>query len=141
LKTSWIKNDGDRNSGVNERHYASGRDCRISLAKLRLDGFVCFEAKDIPGLFTTKPFKLEGDTLQVNVDARGGRLYAELLDEDGQPIPGFEARQANLYDNVDELRCRPEWNNSTNLTEFKGKVVKLKFYLRNAKLYSFSFTN
>jgi len=124
-------------TGVNERHYASGRDCKIALAKLRLDGFVCLEAKDKLGQVTTKPFRLEGDTLQVNVDAAAGTFYVEVLDKDGEPIPGFTAKQAKVYNDVDELRCRPEWKNGNNLAELSGKVVKLRFYFRNAKLYSF----
>jgi len=107
------------------------------LAKLRLDGFVFLEAKDKLGQVTTKPFRLEGDTLQVNVDAAAGTFYVEVLDKDGEPIPGFTAKQAKVYNDVDELRCRPEWKNGNNLAELSGKVVKLRFYFRNAKLYSF----
>lgn len=125
--------------GMSERHYSIGRDMKIGLAKLRLDGFICLEAKDKPGTIVTKPFKLEGDTLQVNVDASGGRFYAEVLDEDGKPAPGFTAKEAKLYDDVDELRLKAQWKNNKDLSELRGRLIRLKFYLRNVKLYSFSF--
>jgi hypothetical protein len=123
--------------GASERHYSIGRDMKIGLAKLRLDGFMCLEAKDTPGRVVTKPFVLEGDTLQVNVDASGGRFYAEVLDADGKAIPGFGAKQAQFYDDVDELLCQPKWNSGHHLAELKGKTVRLRFHLRHAKLYAF----
>ncbi len=38
--------------------------------------------------------------------------------------------------NVDELRLQPNWN-SKDLSALKGKTIRLKFYLENAKLYAF----
>jgi len=119
---------------VNERHYASGRDCKIALAKLRLDGFVSLSAKDQWGYVTTKPFKLQGDRLEVNIDAEGGEFRVEVLDEKGNPIEGYAAEQAKLYKDIDQLRLSPKWKGGKGL---KGKVVRLKFHLRNAKLYAF----
>ncbi|MHC4324344.1 MAG: hypothetical protein ACYSUX_08735 [Planctomycetota bacterium] len=123
--------------GMPERHYSRGRDLKIGLAKLPLDRFICQQAKDKLGTITTKPFKLEGDTLQVNIDAGKGRFYVELLDADGKPIPGFTVRQAKVFSNVDELRLEPQWNSRKDLSSLKGKTIRLKFYLYNAKLYAF----
>ena len=41
------------------------------------------------------------------------------------------------YRGVDELRLEPEWKNGGRLSTLKGRVIRLKFHLRNAKLYSF----
>ena len=50
----------------------------------------------------TKPFKLEGKRLEVNVDAReGGRIRIEVLDEAGQAIGGFSGDEAIPYISVD----------------------------------------
>ena len=38
-------------AGMDERHYSVGRHLNIGLAKLRLDGFICLQAKDTPGWF------------------------------------------------------------------------------------------
>ncbi len=110
---------------------------KIGLATLPLDRFVCQQANARLGTITTKPFKLEGDTLQVNVDVRGGSFYVEILDAAGEPIPGFTAEQAKLYDDTDELRLEPQWKNNKDISVLKGKTIRLKFYLRGTKLYAF----
>ena len=42
--------------GMNERHYSIGRDMKIGLAKLRLDGFICLRARHEPGTVVTMTF-------------------------------------------------------------------------------------
>jgi len=125
--------------GMSERHYSRGRDLKIGLAKLRLDGFVCLQAKDKPGVVVTRPFKLQGSTLLVNVGATDGEVLVEVLDAEGSPIPGFSASEGRTYEGVDELRLMPGWKSVRDLSGLKGKVIRLRFHLRNAKLYSFSF--
>jgi hypothetical protein len=110
---------------------------QVGLAKLPLDRFISQSAKDELGTITTKPFKLEGNTLQVNVDAGDGRFYAEILDADGKPIPGFTVNEARIFGGIDQLRLEPWWKGQKDLTSLKGKTIRLKFYLNNAKLYAF----
>jgi len=38
---------------------------------------------------------------------------------------------------VDELRLAPSWDNGNRLSILKGNVIRLKFYLKNARLYAF----
>ncbi len=38
-----------------------------------------------------------------------------------------------------KLRLKPQWKSGGDLSQLKGKTVKLRFTLHNAKLYSFSF--
>ena len=75
--------------------------------------------------------------MQVNVDAKGGRFYMEVLDGEGNVIPGFTAGEAQVYDGIDQLRLRPRWKKNLDLKTLKNSTVRLKFYLHNAKLYSF----
>jgi hypothetical protein len=124
-------------SGMAERHYSIGRHLNIGLAKLRLDGFICLEAKDEAGTVVTKPFKLEGSGLEVNVDAQAGRIRVEILDENGAPIPGFSGKDATDYQAVDNLRLKPAWKDNKDLSALTGKVVRIRFRMRNAKLYAF----
>ena len=107
----------------------------VGLATLRLDGFVCLEAKDNPGTVVTKPFKLAGSNLEVNVDAKQGEVVVEVLDEDENPIPGLSQSEAKRYQGVDNLRLQPQWH--TPLASLKGRVVRLRFHLKRAKLYAF----
>ena len=122
---------------TNERWGARKWDARLGLAKLRLDGFFYLQAKEKPGTITTKPFKLEGDKLKVNVAAVAGYVKVELLDADGKPIPGFSGDAARVYRGYDNLRLELKWKGQADLSSLKGKVVRLRFHLRNAKLYSF----
>ena len=140
--TSGIITHADKHwlyyGGCNERHGVwrkSDKRCKAGLgvATLRLDGFVYLEAKDRAGTVVTKPFKLEGDKLQVNV--QGDEFRVEVLNKKGEPIPGFSAKEATKYKRVDDLRLKPTWKG--NLSTLKGKVIRLRFHLRNAKLYSF----
>jgi hypothetical protein len=75
--------------------------------------------------------------LRVNVDATNGRFYAEILDADGNPIPGFTVNQAKIFGGVDQLRLNPWWKGKKDLSSLNGKTIRLKFYLYNAKLYAF----
>jgi len=110
---------------------------RIGLAKLPLDRFIAQQAGDRVGTILTKPFRLEGSSLQVNVDAKGGRFRVEILDAECAPIPGFAGDTARRYSDVDELRLEAQWKGNRDLSMLKGKTIRLKFHLYNAKLYAF----
>lgn len=113
---------------------------KIGLAKLPLDRFICQQAGAETGTITTKPFKLEGESLQLNVDASTGWIKIELLDANGEAISGFSGEAAKQYIDIDELRLSPEWTTTgRDLTPLKGKTIRLRFTLQNAKLYAFSF--
>lgn len=123
--------------GTNERWGARFWDARMALAKLRLDGFFFLEAKDAWGHVTTKPFMLEGNTLELNIDASHGEFFVEMLDENGKPYPGYDEKAAPISKGVNELRFTPRWENDRDLGQLKGKVVNLRFVMKNARLYAF----
>lgn len=111
--------------------------CAIGLATLRLDGFVCLAAKNEPGTITTRPFRLEGSQLELNADTRNGKLLIEMLDETGTLIRGLTQNDAVPLCDVDGLRLQARWQGVADLAGLKGKVVRLKFHLQNARLYAF----
>ncbi|MBC7818202.1 MAG: hypothetical protein IAG10_15045 [Planctomycetaceae bacterium] len=128
-------------AGANERHgneqVKFDRKHAIGLATLRLDGFVGLSAGENEGTVVTKPFKLEGNKLLVNVDAHAGEASVEVLDEAGQPLAGYSGDEVVPVTNLDDLRWQPQWKKHTDLSALRNKAVRLKFRLRDAKLYSF----
>ena len=118
----------------------AGFPCGICLAKLRLDGFVSVDAGASEGTLTTKPLVFHGEKLVINADAASGQLVAELLDADGKPIQGFGKRDCDGI-NTDKIRHTVSWNGNSDLLALAGKVIKVKFYLRETKLYSFALRN
>jgi len=38
---------------------------------------------------------------------------------------------------VDKLRLKPAWKDDKDLSALKGKVVRIRFRLSNARLYAF----
>jgi hypothetical protein len=130
-------------SGGNERHgtkqVVHPRENMIGLASLRLDGFVGLHADDVEGTVVTKPFKLEGGGLRVNVDATEGKIRIDVLDASGNPLEGYSGSDATTFEKVDELRLSPCW--SKPLASLKEETIRLRFHLTRAALYSFQVTD
>jgi hypothetical protein len=109
----------------------------VCLAVLRRDGFISLDGGDKPGTMVTKPFQLRATKLLVNVDAGGGDVTVAILDEAGKPLPGYSEEEAASAQRIDEVRWQPRWKKHADLSALKNMKVRLKFTLRDAKLYSF----
>ena len=106
----------------------------LCLAKLRLDGFVSLDA-EAEGTIVTKPFMLNGGHPYVNAEVGKGELRAEMLDaETMKPLPGLSVQQC-IPLNGDHLCARIAWKGQPRLVH--EKAVRLRFVLRQAKLYAF----
>ena len=105
------------------------------LATLRRDGFYSMDAGTSQGTLTTRTLHFTGNHLFVNVKDPSGQLLVEVLDADGNVIPGFSmANSAAL--GVDKTLQEVTWNGA-NLASLAGQNIKFKFYLTNGSLYSF----
>jgi hypothetical protein len=62
----------------------------------------------------------------------------EILDESGEPVPGFTLREADQL-NGNSVRTVVAWQGRSNLSVLAGKSVRLHFKMRSAKLYAFQF--
>ena len=129
--------------GNNERHGAAEkgvwfvRQGGIGLARLRLDRFVALEAGNTAGTVTTRPFKLAGGRLQLNVYAKGqGRVRVELLNAAGTPLPEYSGDHSVWCQGVDDLRFEPTWKHQPNLSALTGQVVRMKIHMKQARLYA-----
>ena len=102
----------------------------ICLAVLRRDGFVSLDADAKKGTIVTKPFKVPGGKLFVNVDAFKGQLLVEALDPNDAVLAASEPMKGDL------LSGEVKWQ-SGDLARLKGKTTRLRFTLENASLYSY----
>ena len=129
-------------SGIDVRHrpnmprviaeYRGG----ICVAKLRVDGFLSLRAGATEGFVDTRPASVEGAHLFVNAVATGGRIRAAITDREGRNIlPGWGAEQSSVVTG-DQLRGELRWAGQ-NFSELAGKKVRIRFYLKDADLYSF----
>ena len=122
--------------------HAGGPDTvsSIGLATWRLDGFVSINANHNPGTLTTKRLRFSGDRLIVNANAAGGELAIALLDEEGSPIPGFGLDECVPFQ-ADSVRHEIAWKGGPSCAGAAGRLVRLSFRMRNARLYSFVFSD
>jgi hypothetical protein len=112
------------------------------LAFLRRDGFASLDngparpgEPAVEGSLTTRPLRFTGQHLFVNVEAKTGELRVEVLDERGQTIPGF-GRNDCVAVQADSTRQAVHWK-TAELKSLAGKTVKLRFWLKDGRLYSF----
>jgi hypothetical protein len=74
------------------------------LATLRRDGFYSMDAGATQGTLVTHPLTFSGSHLFVNVNDPSGQLTVDVLDANGNVIPGFAA--ANCALSALTKRCR-----------------------------------
>jgi len=112
----------------------------IGIATLRMDGFAAWEAGAESGELVTQPFRCNGDRLFINAQAQEGSLRVEVLDENGNPLEGFEARSGHVV-TTDTLAKENDgwirWTKEPDLRRVQGKQIQLRFTMQNARLYSF----
>jgi len=111
----------------------------ISRAVLRLDGFVSADADYAGGEMTTPLVKFSGKRLELNVQTSGGgSVVVELLDDHGKPIPGFAKSDATPI-NGNSVRMPVRWGERSEVGALIGSPVRLRFHMRDCKLYAFQF--
>ena len=110
----------------------------VGLATLRLDGWVSVDAGHVEGILTTKSLIFEGKKkLVINANAASGSIGVEIMDQAGQPLPGFAKSDCDTFIG-DAIRHTVVWNGRSDISELAGKPVSLRFYLQDAKLFSFT---
>ena len=123
-------------SGWKSTHGAPDNVAGIGLATLLLDRIVAVEPKRAQGTLTTRVLKIEGERLEINVDADKGRLLVEVLDETGQVLPGFEVDACRAISS-DARRRRMKWD-ERKLKQLSGQRVRLRFHLSGeCQLFAF----
>ena len=85
--------------------------------------------------------KLLTETGTESVEAVGladRSVQVELLDENNRPITGYTRKEATrLFDNSVNLTVT--WGDNDSVAAMAGKPIKLRFLMRDCKLYAFQF--
>jgi hypothetical protein len=120
----------------------SSRPISIRRYTIRPDGFVCLRA-GAERQILTKPFIFAGNTLMLNMStSAAGYVMAEFLESDGKPIPGFSG-EAGYCMFGDDLALKALFKReeaaTADISPLENKPVRIRFTLKEAKLYSMQF--
>lgn len=111
----------------------------ISRLVLRLDGFMSADADYQGGEIVSRPILFNGQRLELNMDASaGGAVQVEILDAQMNPIPGFTLDEADILDG-NSVRRVVTWKGKSDVSALIGKPIRLRWKLRDVKLYAFQF--
>jgi len=121
----------------------------LGLAVVPLDGFVSLDdasGANSYGEVVTRSFSFSGSQLQLNMgaafDSTGGNppcdIKVEILHPDHFPIKGYTFADADSLTKTG-IANRVTWQGNGDISELVGQYIKLKFYLKNAKLFAFQF--
>ncbi len=100
------------------------------------DGFACMMADGEDRIMVTKPFIFEGSDMHLNFSTSAfGSIYIDLLDEEGNEIPGKTTFE--IYG--DTIDRKISFADGTDFSEYSGKAVRLRFRMRDSKIYSMKF--
>lgn len=119
------------------RGYSSNQP-RIERLALRLDGFASLHAGYAEGSAVTRALKLDGSRLALNLStSASGYAKIVMLDETGREIDGFSSADAQELVG-DAIDITAAWRHGHRLAELRDRVVRMKFLLKDADLYSFA---
>ncbi len=121
-------------------HYWKGKASALRRYTLRLDGFVSANAPMDGGELITKPLTFTGSQLLLNFStSAAGDMKVEIQDENGKPIPGYTTNDCSEIFGDTVSRAVHWKDKGTDVSHLKGKIIKLRFVLKDADLYSFKF--
>lgn len=124
--------------------YVFGIHHTLQRIVLRMDGIASLNAGFGGGELTTKPFVFTGNELEINAATSSvGSVAVELQDENGKAFTGF-ALDNCVSLNGDQIDWTVGWKREgekvkTDVSEFAGKPIRLRFALQDADVYSFKF--
>ena len=106
---------------------------------VRTDGFTSVRAPYGGGEFLTRPLRFSGNELVLNyATSAAGGIRVEVQDRHGEPIPG---RTLDDCPEIigDEIERVVRWKEGSALGRLQGTVVRLRFLMKDADLYSIRF--
>jgi hypothetical protein len=123
-------------TGYRESHDALPYHSAVGLATLRKDGFASLDAFQQTGSVLTKRLSGMSGKLHVNYRAAGGELRVEVLDAEGEVLPGYGRHECQALTG-DETGAVVSWHEKDALPA-DNPALRLRFVLSHASLYSFN---
>ncbi len=106
---------------------------------VRTDGFTSVRTPYGGGEFLTRPLRFSGNELVLNyATSAAGGIRVEVQDENGEPIPGRTLGDCPEIIG-DEIERVVRWKEGSGLGRLQGTVVRLRFVMKGADLYSIRF--
>jgi hypothetical protein len=133
----WLfgKEEGLDIPEANDPQYAQNGH-HLCLATLRLDGWVSLDATIREGYVETKPVFSTGAHLFINGRCEpGGTIQVEVMDNWNHVWSGYGKGDCHTFTG-DSVHHKVAWTAGDAINMIPG-IVKLRFHLRNAELYSF----
>lgn len=118
--------------------YYTGPDSRLRRFEYRKDGFVSVRGGPEGGQLVTRPFLLDdlAERLVLNYQTKSsGSIRVAIESRDGKVLDGYGKNDC-LPMNGDALREQVAWKSGADISALDGKVVRLRFFLEEADLYS-----
>jgi hypothetical protein len=126
--------------GCDEDHGSVGTNgsAAVGLATLRKDGFASLDAQGASrGLITTVPVEGAQGQLRLNYRALGGgSVKVEVLDAQGEVIPGYGEDDCDALEG-DDIDRAVSWGARATLPSFPCEL-RLRFILQDASIFSFA---
>jgi len=117
--------------------------CCLMLARMPEDHWVSLDTGDKEGFFMCKPWWTLPHEVFVNVNIKkGGFVRGELLTPYGEPIKGYSREECipvTASGKSQEVKWKCGGHPRDFVKNYRGGILA-KFYLKDAKLYSYSFT-
>ena len=116
-----------------------GKNRSVGLAKLRKDGFISVDAKK-EGTILTRNLRTVPNDIFLNADANKGKILVEVVNPPGDVIKGFSKNDCIPFTG-DSLEHMVAWKHGKRIVSIVNELyggICLRFYLENAKLYSFT---
>ena len=88
---------------------------------------------------TTHPLIFEGDELEINYStSAAGSVRVEIQDWEGGFLSGYGLDDCRSLTG-DEINGVVVWNGGTSVASLSGKLVRLRFVMKDADVYSIRF--
>lgn len=121
--------------GFDLKHGGDGRKGYLCLATMKKDRWAGYVTGSAAGKIETTLVKCAGKALNICADVKdGGSIRAEVVGVDGLSLGDSIPVTADVTDGV------VTWSGN-DLSALIGTQIKLRFELKNATLYSFSFSD